>query len=97
MKVGAGLVPAHRCSQRDYNRHGGFITKYDPDKHHRRSIRLKGYDYAQAGLYLVTICAQNRECRFGEIVNGEMVLNDAGRMAKSVWEAPMVPGLHWDM
>jgi len=42
--------------------------RYDPQKHHRRSIRLKGYDYSQAGAYFITICAHNRECLFGEIV-----------------------------
>ena len=59
--------------------------KYDPDIHHRRSIRLKGYDYSQAGAYFVTICTQNRECLFGEILDGEMALNDAGRMIKTIW------------
>ncbi|MCR4418000.1 MAG: hypothetical protein NUV92_09700 [Ignavibacteria bacterium] len=54
--------------------------KYDPSKHHRRSIRLKGYDYSQAGAYFVTICTKNRECLFGTIENGKMVLNDAGKM-----------------
>ena len=48
----------------------------------RRSIRLKGYDYSQAGLYFVTIVTKNRECLFGEIVNDEMILNDAGKMIK---------------
>lgn len=42
--------------------------KYNPDIHHRRSIRLKGYDYSSAGLYFITICTQNKECLFGEIV-----------------------------
>ena len=42
--------------------------KYDPNKHHRRSIRLKGYDYTQVGAYFVTICTDNRECLFDEIV-----------------------------
>jgi len=59
--------------------------KYNPELHHRRSIRLNGYDYSRAGAYFVTVCTQNRECLFGEIVNGEMVLNDAGRMAKQCW------------
>ena len=54
--------------------------QYNPKKHHRRSIRLKGYDYSQAGLYFVTICTQNRACLFGDIINGEMILNDAGKM-----------------
>jgi len=59
--------------------------KYNPDIHRRRSIRLKGYDYSRSGLYFITICTQNRLCLFGEIKNGEMVLNDAGMMIKTVW------------
>ena len=55
---------------------------YNPDKHHRRSIRMKGYDYSQAGLYFITICTQNRACLFGKIENGVMILNDAGRMVE---------------
>jgi REP element-mobilizing transposase RayT len=42
--------------------------EYNPDIHHRRSIRLKGYDYSQEGMYFITICVQNRDCLFGEIV-----------------------------
>jgi hypothetical protein len=53
---------------------------YDPHCHHRRSIRLKGYDYSQAGAYFITLCTQGRACLFGKVVNGEMRLNDAGRM-----------------
>jgi REP element-mobilizing transposase RayT len=56
--------------------------KYNPNIHHRRSIRLKGYDYSQAGLYFVTICCQNMICCFGKIKNGEMILNDAGQMVE---------------
>jgi len=59
--------------------------KYNPDIHHRRSIRLKGYDYSKTGLYFLTICAQDRLCLFGEIQNGEMILNDAGKMIQAVW------------
>lgn len=55
---------------------------YTPDIHHRKSIRLKGYDYSQAGLYFITICTQNRKWLFGEIKDGEMILNDAGEMVK---------------
>ena len=58
------------------------MSPYDPNIHHRRSIRLRGYDYASEGLYFVTICTQNRECLFGEIKNDEMILNDAGRMVE---------------
>lgn len=58
---------------------------YDPDRHHRRSIRLKGYDYSQVGAYFVSICTQGRECLFGGIVAGEMVLNDAGEIVAGEW------------
>ena len=59
-------------------------AKYNPDIHHRHSIRLKGYDYSQAGAYFVTICTQNRECLFGDI-GGEMKVNDAGHMIQKWW------------
>ncbi len=59
--------------------------KYDPAIHQRKSIRLKDYDYSQAGGYYVTIVAQGRECLFGEIRAGEMVLNEAGRMILKWW------------
>ncbi len=52
---------------------------------HRRSIRLKEYDYSQNGLYFITICTRNSECIFGEIVEGEMVLTDAGRITRQCW------------
>jgi len=58
---------------------------YNPNIHHRKSIRLKGYDYTQAGLYFITICTQNRDCLFGEIRTDEMKLNDAGRMIETEW------------
>jgi len=59
--------------------------KYNPNIHHRRSIRLKGYDYAQAGFYFITICCQERACLFGEIQNGEMLLNEYGTIAHNEW------------
>jgi putative transposase len=60
--------------------------RFDPERHRRRSMRLKGYDYSQAGAYFVTICTQGRACLFGEVVDGEMRLNDAGRMVVAEWE-----------
>jgi REP-associated tyrosine transposase len=60
-------------------------VKYNPDLHHRRSIRLNGYDYSRSGLYFITICAQDRLCLFGEIKNGAMILNDAGKMMNKWW------------
>jgi len=59
--------------------------KYNPQIHHRRSIRLQGYDYSQNGAYYVTLCTQNRECLFGEIVKGEMILNEYGKTVKQCW------------
>ncbi|HLE28800.1 MAG TPA: transposase [Anaerolineales bacterium] len=61
--------------------------KYDPAKHHRRSIRLKGYDYAQAGAYFVTILARHGECVFGKVTTGQMRLNAVGQAAARVWQA----------
>lgn len=58
---------------------------FDPQKHHRRSIRLPGYDYSQAGAYYVTIVAHGREHLFGEIVNREMKLNRCGQIVRYVW------------
>jgi REP element-mobilizing transposase RayT len=74
--------------------------KYNPQIHHRRSIRLKGYDYSQAGLYFITICCEDRECRFGNIVgasladaqmadtqmaDAHMELNEYGIIAYNEW------------
>jgi REP element-mobilizing transposase RayT len=56
---------------------------YNPDIHHRRSIRLKNYDYSSAGTYFITINAYKRDLIFGVITNGEMVLNEFGRIAES--------------
>jgi REP element-mobilizing transposase RayT len=57
-----------------------FIRKFDPLIHHRRSLRLRGYDYSRAGRYFITICCQGHVCRFGAVENGKMILNDAGKM-----------------
>jgi putative transposase len=67
---------------------------YDPERHHRpfdpaqgkRSIRLKGYDYAQPGVYFVTICVREQTCALGDVVNGEMVLSDAGHVVRVCWD-----------
>ena len=58
----------------------------NPDKHHRRSIRLKGHDYAQPGAYFVTICTYRRECLLGRIESGQVVLSTEGETARSVWD-----------
>jgi REP element-mobilizing transposase RayT len=66
------------------------MGKYDPRVHHRHSIRLKGYDYSQAGLYFVTMNTQYRLCLFGKIRDGVMILSPAGEMVQQVWQA--LPG-----
>lgn len=48
-------------------------------------MRLKGFDYAQEGLYFLTICTHERKVIFGEIQNGEMQLNAAGLIAQNCW------------
>ena len=58
---------------------------YNPNLHHRHSIRLQGYDYSQAGLYFITICTHDRLPLFGEIVDGQMQLNELGIVAGEEW------------
>jgi putative transposase len=60
--------------------------KFNSDIHHRRSIRLKAYDYSQPGVYFVTVCTQNREPIFGHIQKSSMILNESGEMIKKWWE-----------
>jgi putative transposase len=71
---------------------------YDPEKHHRRSIRLKGYDYSSAGAYFITLCTHHRECIFGEIMDGAMHLNPYGMIvAKNFqWLSERYPYVHLD-
>jgi REP element-mobilizing transposase RayT len=59
--------------------------KYDPEKHRRRSIRLKNYDYSQSGAYFVTICTKDRECLFGDISDNNLHYNDYGQIAYDFW------------
>lgn len=64
----------------------GMKHKFDPQKHHRRSIRLKGYDYSSEGAYYVTIVAQGRECLFGDIIDGEIYLSKYGEIIQKWWD-----------
>src|SRR5262245_45788336 len=69
------------------------MVKFDPRTHpfdttqgrHRRSTRLKGFDYSSVGAYFVTIVAWHREYMFGEIVNNEMRLNSYGEIIQKWW------------
>ena len=55
------------------------------DKHHRKTIRLRDYDYLQEGAYFVTICTHKKKCILGDVVNGEMQLNEYGRLVEAEW------------
>ena len=55
------------------------------NQHNRKSIHLEEYDYSQPGGYFVTLVAQGRACLFGDVVDGEIMLNDAGRMLEKWW------------
>ena len=61
--------------------------KYDPDIHHRRSIRIKGYDYTQGGAYFITICVRGRECLLGSVVDSQVQLSQYGEIADACWQA----------
>jgi REP element-mobilizing transposase RayT len=61
------------------------VANDDVSPHQRRSIRVPGYDYAHPGAYFVTICAQGRVCLFGEVSDGEMRLNEYGRIVEQEW------------
>ncbi len=60
---------------------------YDPTKHHRRSLRLSGYDYAGQGAYFVTICAYGRRCSLGEVAGGQVALSKCGSLVAECWHA----------
>ena len=62
------------------------MMTYNPEIHHRRSIRLKEYDYSQSGAYFVTVCVWQRESLFGEIKNGETLLNEFGKIVIKCWD-----------
>lgn len=57
-----------------------------PIQQRKNSLRLSNYDYSLPGAYFITICTQNRLHLFGHISNGEMVLNDYGKVVKDVWK-----------
>jgi len=58
-----------------------------PHRLRRQSIRLRGYDYAQLGAYFITVCTEDRACLFGEVVDGQMRLNEAGAIVQATWDA----------
>jgi putative transposase len=78
-----------------------WMMPYDPDRHARRSIRLRDYDYAQPGAYFVTVCTYQRECLLGDvIVDGRtrVRLSEYGRIVRDAWfrSADIRPGAALD-
>jgi REP element-mobilizing transposase RayT len=71
---------------------------FDRHKHHRRSVRLRGYDYSWPGAYYVTICTYGRECVFGAVRRRAVRLNEYGRVARDEWlrSASVRPGIVLD-
>jgi REP element-mobilizing transposase RayT len=63
------------------------MTRFDPEKHHRRSIRLTGYDYASSGVYFVTVCAHRKEHIFGAVIGDTVTLNALGQIVDACWNA----------
>ena len=63
--------------------------KYNPEIHHRRSIRLKNHDYSSNGIYFVTICIHEKKALFGNIKNEAVICNSSGEIAKNIWD--MIP------
>jgi REP element-mobilizing transposase RayT len=61
------------------------MSNYNPNLHKRQSTRLKGYDYSKEGNYFLTICCQDKECLFGDVVNGKMILNNIGEVVNECW------------
>ncbi|MBU1626691.1 hypothetical protein KKB18_04910, partial [bacterium] len=61
------------------------MKKFDPDKQHRHSIRLKNYDYSLNGAYFITLCTYQRECLLGTISDREFVVNEFGLIVVEEW------------
>ncbi len=54
--------------------------------HHRRSLRIPGYDYSQPGYYFVTLCTQDRDLLFGMMQDQWMIPNDLGKLVEACWQ-----------
>src|SRR4030065_1550792 len=61
------------------------MTPFDPQIHHRRSIRLTGYDYSQPGAYFITLVTYQRDGLFGDLIDGEMQCSALGKIAHDEW------------
>lgn len=85
MLIGATLVVALGAHPPGAERWLEQAFKTGQSIGHRRSLRLKAYDYTRAGAYFVTICAQDKACLFGNVADDCMCLNEAGHMLDMQW------------
>jgi len=71
---------------------------YNPDTHHRHSVRMADYDYSRQGAYFITVCVQDRAPLLGRIAQGEIQDNAAGRMVREAWQglSEWYPGVETD-
>ena len=70
---------------------------YDQTSHHRRSIRLKGYDYSQAGAYFITLNTADKRKLLGRLHEGTIELSEAGRIVHDIWsQLASLPGIELD-
>lgn len=81
----SSLFGGSRCPHGLYIAGEGSKMGFDPDRCHRKSLRLKSYDYTREGAYFVTICTQGRAQLFGDIRNGVMFQNDQGKAIINIW------------
>ena len=58
---------------------------FDPKLHHRHSVRLKGWDYREAGRYVVTVCTHEKSCLFSQIKEGKIELTELGKIVHDEW------------
>ena len=86
-RVGAPPLPAWVVSTEAMDIRWDVTMTYDPERHHRRSIRLPEYDYSQGGTYFVTICVQGRAYALGAVTAGDMRLSEQGEVVAHCWAA----------
>ena len=80
-----GLRRVGRFPNRPYMLYNDAVNRYNPDIHHRRSIRLRGYDYSRAGAYFVTICVRERQPILGTVEEDTVHYADCGRAVVDCW------------
>ena len=83
--VGALLVGAQNRGRHEACPYGNVSIMYDPEIHHRQSLRWDKHNYSSPGFYYVTICIQDHRSLLGNVQSGVMNLNDAGEMVDAAW------------